>query len=423
MSEMKTLTVNGKAYALVDTLAREQLGTLAAAVNASAPAIVCNASGSGFAVSDSADRPLQSLRIFGKTVQGEDPSPDAPQALVSVGDGGSVGLTLAGKNLLPFPYSSGDMVSNFGIAITCNADGGITLVGTATGAMYYWLKKDFTEATLPAGNYYLSATGLSNMSIQIETRKNGAYVKTIRVGAGAFTVDYSTYDTLRVFLVCNSGKTVNETIYPQIELGKAATTYEPYKAQTFAVSTPNGLPGIPVASGGNYTDEHGQMWICDEMDYGRGVYVQRVQTQEIKSNAWAMVGTVDEGNWRFGLNVGTKPVNGAVISERFPKMSSVADGHANGGGIYIWENGYLEVVSPSHTAAEEFREWGWNNPIVVMYALATPIETPLDADTLAAFDALHTYKPATTVLNGAGAHMEISYVADTKAYIDRRLGL
>jgi hypothetical protein len=27
------------------------------------------------------------------------------------------------------------------------------------------------------------------------------------------------------------------------------------------------------------------------------------------------------------------------------------------------------------------------------------------------------------VLNDAGAHMELSYVADTKAYIDRRLGL
>lgn len=46
--------------------------------------------------------------------------------------------------------------------------------------------------------------------------------------------------------------------------------------QSVSFSTPNGLPGIPVTSGGNYTDENGQQWICDEVDFGRGVYVQRV---------------------------------------------------------------------------------------------------------------------------------------------------
>ena len=46
--------------------------------------------------------------------------------------------------------------------------------------------------------------------------------------------------------------------------------------QTIALQTPNGLPGIPVASGGNYTDPQGQQWVCDEVDLERGVKVQRV---------------------------------------------------------------------------------------------------------------------------------------------------
>lgn len=37
------------------------------------------------------------------------------------------------------------------------------------------------------------------------------------------------------------------------------------KTQTLILSTPNGLPGIPVTSGGNYTDQNGQQWICDEI--------------------------------------------------------------------------------------------------------------------------------------------------------------
>ena len=46
--------------------------------------------------------------------------------------------------------------------------------------------------------------------------------------------------------------------------------------QTIALQTPNGLRGIPVTSGGNYTDSSGQRWVCDEVDLERGVKVQRV---------------------------------------------------------------------------------------------------------------------------------------------------
>ena len=46
--------------------------------------------------------------------------------------------------------------------------------------------------------------------------------------------------------------------------------------KTIILQTPNGLPGILVTSGGNYTDQSGQQWVCDEVDLERGVKVQRV---------------------------------------------------------------------------------------------------------------------------------------------------
>jgi hypothetical protein len=46
--------------------------------------------------------------------------------------------------------------------------------------------------------------------------------------------------------------------------------------QTITLQTPNGLPGIPVTSGGNYTDPTGRQWVCDEVDLERRVKVQRV---------------------------------------------------------------------------------------------------------------------------------------------------
>ena len=53
--------------------------------------------------------------------------------------------------------------------------------------------------------------------------------------------------------------------------------------QTIALQTPNGLPGIPVTSGGNYTDENGQQWVCDEVDLERGVRVQRIDKSAFDS--------------------------------------------------------------------------------------------------------------------------------------------
>ena len=55
------------------------------------------------------------------------------------------------------------------------------------------------------------------------------------------------------------------------------------KTQTLTLPTPNGLPGIPVTSGGNYTDSTGQHWVCDEVDLERGMKVQRVNAVDLST--------------------------------------------------------------------------------------------------------------------------------------------
>lgn len=53
--------------------------------------------------------------------------------------------------------------------------------------------------------------------------------------------------------------------------------------QTITLQTPNGLPGIPVTSGGNYTDPTGRQWVCDEVDLEKGVRVQRIDKSAFDS--------------------------------------------------------------------------------------------------------------------------------------------
>ena len=56
--------------------------------------------------------------------------------------------------------------------------------------------------------------------------------------------------------------------------------------QTLIISTPNGLLGLPVDSGGNYTDSNGQQWVCDEIDFVRGKYIQRIGKTNFVETSW-----------------------------------------------------------------------------------------------------------------------------------------
>ena len=58
--------------------------------------------------------------------------------------------------------------------------------------------------------------------------------------------------------------------------GTVAVTVSDGANESQTLQTPNALCGIPVASSGNYTDENGQQWVCDEVDLARGVRVQRI---------------------------------------------------------------------------------------------------------------------------------------------------
>jgi hypothetical protein len=57
----------------------------------------------------------------------------------------------------------------------------------------------------------------------------------------------------------------------------------------------------------------------------------------------------------------------------------------------------------------------------IFYAMQDHIETPIPADELAAFHAMTSQYPNTTVYNDAGAGLGVDYIADTKNYIDQRI--
>ena len=73
--------------------------------------------------------------------------------------------------------------------------------------------------------------------------------------------------------------------------GTVAVTVSDGANESQTLQTPNALCGIPVASSGNYTDENGQQWVCDEVDLARGVRVQRIGKIKVTSSLnWQTAG-------------------------------------------------------------------------------------------------------------------------------------
>lgn len=187
------------------------------------------------------------------------------------------------------------------------------------------------------------------------------------------------------------------------------------QSQTLTLSTPGGLPGIPVNSGGNYTDESGQQWVCDEIDLKRGKYVQRVGKVELHgTEAWVLqLGSGDSRQPYFylanSIDCGTS-LKG--YSNYFPVVSIQANNAEQGVGG--WEDTMYLRWTELFSAVEDLKsflseKYTSGNPVRVYYILAAPIETDLPAEEIAAYKALHTYSPNTTVSNDAEAWMKVGY--------------
>ena len=184
------------------------------------------------------------------------------------------------------------------------------------------------------------------------------------------------------------------------------------KSQTLTLQTPNGLPGIPVASSGNYTDESGQHWVCDEVDLTRGVRVQRITKIKLTSSLnWQTSGQkVDR---YFAWFAGTSATN--VLCTHF---STTVGSEAVGGAISNQNNliGFAYAQKGTSTL-DEFKAFLDAKDVYVWTSLATPVETALSAAEIAAYKALTTYAPTTSISVTDGAGAEMKYQRDVNIVI------
>lgn len=194
----------------------------------------------------------------------------------------------------------------------------------------------------------------------------------------------------------------------QIEIGTAATEYSDYVApQTMAID--HTLSAIPVTANGNYVDSNGQHWICDEVDFERGVYVQRCFTE---TPAFVF----QDGLNRYSATLTHMADSSCAIDQGIPVYSSkLRFDPACGSGAPMVNGIRVAASSPKYAIAHYNGEA--IEDVDIMYPLADPIETPLSDEELTKFKMVRTHYHDTTFLNDQGAHMSVKYSADTKLYL------
>lgn len=224
--------------------------------------LVGNETGNPISCNDAYSAPLCGLTVYGKSTQDGTPSPDNPVPIVSAGDGGSVAVKVTGKNLLNIPDGS---ATARGVTVTAK-DGLISISGTAISSGYAWSN---IQPFITSGVVILSSS-ITSPKVKLVSEIWGVVLT-------QGIADKMSNMATRIVFIVTEGQTYNLTgVKVQLELGTTATAYSPYREQLLTLPTPNGLPGIPVTSGGNYTDQNGQQWVCDEVDLERGVKVQRI---------------------------------------------------------------------------------------------------------------------------------------------------
>lgn len=210
------------------------------------------------------------------------------------------------------------------------------------------------------------------------------------------------------------------------------------KTQTLTIPTPNGLPGIPATSGGNYTDPGGQRWICDEIDLERGVKVQRIASFVIDAkNAKNIYVTNTYTHVTVAVNARIETpeevsnslemrINRSLFCEALPWTANAWSSTVNSMGLVekdmvdlTIENSYLGLseASTNNERKTALVKYFTAKPCRVVYRIATPIETPLTSAEIAAYKALTTYAPDTVVQASDGAGLKLDYQRDVNIVI------
>lgn len=370
------------------------------------------------------------------------PSPDYPQEIVSAGSDGKIGVEVRGKNLFELTgirdneYLRIEKIENNTIYArptnmnaespgTTNYSNGwvnfsekikvISGILYTISLSYKAVQKMMEIEKLDPARILVFKDG-ENIILNEEIKQEiGKYVD---VEIPLLIPDGT--DSIYFIITCNNCSVAIKNI--QIEEG-GYTSYEPYhEPQSLSISTPTGLPAIPVDTDGNYTDANGQQWIADYVDLKHGKYVQNVCDLPLKDIdlewcTWGVNYIVSNGTGFYAYLTKYAHVGNTKILATICQHNIDACGGREIGCNAVVNNNYITIslhtsdlddASDNKKAIESFKKIVEQTDTHVLYVRAEPIERDLTPEEIQAYKNLVTYAGTTIVENDAECYMEVS---------------
>lgn len=401
--------------------------------------IIVTATGTTIQLTDSSDRPLQGLTIYGKSQQVQTTGAQllaAPEEqiegttcyhykngiLTTSGAGDDVATTFSGKFILPA--------------------GTYTFSGEAKETQYTTISLVDSSGT--------SITTGGNLSFATNTKSEKEIVlteeKTVFLKVWTNTAATDANNTIKLMLNAGSSAQPWEEYFNEIpsptpeypqkihhvgDSGSITITVDDGSTSTqpLVVDTTGGLPGIPVASGGNVTIE-GQQYISETIQLysdGTGKRVSPMKTIVLDGSETYSVNASSTNTTRFYISVADIKSSLAPALCSHAKYKEIWGGDEVG--FYLSSN-YIVFRMPKTVVGEtkdSVQKWiasqhSAGTPLTVIYQIATPTESELEKGEAPNVQSVHTYYADTNIENDSGTHMDVRYVADTKLYIDNHSG-
>ena len=197
--------------------------------------------------------------------------------------------------------------------------------------------------------------------------------------------------------------------------------------QQLTLTVSGGLPGVPIASGGNATVD-GQQYVADSIKLysdGTGKRVSPVKTIVLDGSETYSVNASSTNTTRFYISVADIKSSLAPALCSHAKYKEVWGGDEVG--FYLSSN-YIVFRMPKAVVGEtkdSVQQWiasqhSAGTPLTVIYQTATSTESELQKEEIPQIQSVYTHYPNTTISNNNNTYLGVHYVVDTKMYIDRK---
>lgn len=405
----------------------------------SAPPIVETYNGQTIQCSMSADRPLQGLNLYATCEQKT-----------------TTGANLFDASLMPTTSSGGATVTN-------NGDGSFTISGEGqiTGGLFVssiTISGDDAKKMLKAGNictnggryvprFYaygkdnagkvLFSTGTSTECAVItnEILENLSQLKVVFYSTGGSVITPVTFFPMiwqtgdGTYEPYTGGKPSPSPDYPQEIQSTSDFVVEVKNSmegsatpQTLNITIPEqGFYGIPVSSGGNYTDSSGQQWVCDEFDFANKKFIKRIGREKFsgsENEEWVL-NAAAENKTRFYINLANGKIEAGskcLCNRLIYRISGES------GSCFTSSSRFYIDVEPSINTVALLKDYLNTHPLDVIYLLEAPVEYNLTDEQVEQYKKLRSYYGTTYIDNDAvpACNMTAELVVDTKMYIDSK---